>query len=724
MDDRGFIFTTDAVLALVVFFVFTASIVTYYTLPSYIGADHQHLEAQAADALQVMTDDGTLYASVAQLANNNTTIQNKGRNNLTTELENLLNGNGTNNNTAYKLSIKLENGSTIEIGNNKSVPVSKDTVTRVTTISGPKQGWMGRAWYKIEDVEFENQTINSTTTLWNFHNWLSNFSPWKGTYGGQLATYYYWGSASGSPSTSIPIVFSFPKDANITGGVFLLGSANKTSFTNARAFGSNVTVNGNVFVVNSTNFTALYNRSAGSYRYYMFNYKGSVPANKLFAGNNSFFVRFTSPVASGTSNSLLGHDMPWFSMLGNYSNSILVPSGIITKTFKAPDAAGVAVPDPSGYAKDYDLDSGTITTYSGQRAINWNSMVNQNHSYSDGIPFDILNLPSGDDGAAVSTTHDVPIPTGSNVKDAYTVINAYGGVDCALVEVWNGTNWITVFNSFDLNGTDYSARSDGYGNTPGIIYIGDKLVSGVTNKVRITVWDNVPSTDYDLVGLVNCYTTVSYSAFPIRWVNFPFDNYQNSTNTTSPQETFDVGLGAEKILMFFGTGLDTRNVAVQVKNNTSSTWKTLYNSTTDGGIPFVLDIGDLDLQKGTPYIFTSGTVGNYTGKQGSYDVRVIANSGPSWQSGDYGGTSSTYQTYSNAEIYSGTRVSVIYPKFLDNVWATEFADDPTSAQNAAYQSLKTELGLNDSAASSIKTEALYTGNMPNSIVVRLDLWKS
>ncbi len=722
MDDRGFIFTTDAVLALVVFFVFTASILTYYTLPSYIGADHQHLETEAADALDVMIQDGTLYAAASGFAGNDSSKA-KAESELRAELDSLLP-----NGTAYNITIKGVNGSTYSVEDDKGIPVSKDRVTRVVVISGPRQGWLGRAWYKLEEVQFNNERRNSTTTLWNFHNWLTNFSPWKDGNGrARLATYYYWGSASGSPAVSIPITFSFPSDANITGAYYLLGSCNKYSNAAAPSYGANVSINGNIYRINNTNFTQLYNRpGTGTPGYPMFNYKGSVPANQLIAGLNTLnYVRFTSPVSNYISNTQQGHDMPWFSIIGNYSNTIPVPQGIITRTFKGTDTAGLAVPVIGGvpaYAKTYNLDTGVINTIPGQRSINWNAMVNQNYTYDDdGIPFDIMNLPSGDDGCAVSHVYDVPIPSGSRIFDAYTVVNAYGGVDSALVEVWDGSRWNTAFNSFDLNGTDYSSRGDGYGNTPGTIYIGDYLRSGTTNKVRVTIWDNVPGNDYDLVGLVNGYTTVSYSALPIKWETFDFPSYQNSTNYTRPESSFDIGTGAEKTFLFFGTGLDTRRVAVQVKNTTSA-WKTIYNSTS---VPFVLDIGNLDLTTGTPY-FTSGVVNNYTCKPGHYDIRVSVDSSPSWQSGD-GASAPT--AYSNAEVYSGTRVGVVYPKFLANMWASDFADDPYVAQQLAKQNLIDELiasGFSNSTIdpSLIKTEALYTGNLPNAISIRLDLWRN
>ena len=49
MDDKGFIFTADAALALIVVFVSShGSIVTYSVLPIYQGEDHQHLESLAS----------------------------------------------------------------------------------------------------------------------------------------------------------------------------------------------------------------------------------------------------------------------------------------------------------------------------------------------------------------------------------------------------------------------------------------------------------------------------------------------------------------------------------------------------------------------------------------------------------------------------------------------------------------------------------------------------
>ncbi len=60
MDDRGFIFTADASLALIVILIVSASITAYIMAPYSMGQDHQHLQALASDTLETMEKDGTL----------------------------------------------------------------------------------------------------------------------------------------------------------------------------------------------------------------------------------------------------------------------------------------------------------------------------------------------------------------------------------------------------------------------------------------------------------------------------------------------------------------------------------------------------------------------------------------------------------------------------------------------------------------------------------------
>ncbi len=704
MDDRGFIFTVDAALGLIIFMVFVMSFLSYYMLPFYLGQDHQHLEMIADDALDVMFQDGTLYAAAVKYAAGDTE-----------EAEELLR-NSLNvlipQDTAYKLTL----GTNTPVSDDRGLLYSKDTTTRVRVISGPREGWIGRAWYKIEEVEYEDQVNNATTTLWNFHNWLTNFNPWNGG----LRSNPYWGGGSSPQSIS----FSIPSGATINGGKFLLGSCNRN---NGSSYSANVVVNG-FSHMNTTPFTYLNNRPSTNPPERMYNYQGTISPIELNTGTNNFYVNFLNMNSSQT------YDMPWFSLIGSYTTTIKVPKGVLSSTFPFNDAAGLAVPDPQDldgngvaneYGRIYDLNTGSVSSFTTRRVMLWSDFVSNRNvldNYDDGVPFVIDNIPGIGDGSAVSVVQDVYIPEGSRIFDGSVVINAYGGVDNALVEVWNGTQWNTAFCSFNFDGTTYSARSDGYGNIPGIITIGGSnspyLKTG-NNKVRITIWDHVPSSDYDLVGLVNCYTAVAYSQLPIKWDIFAYYNYQdnNYDNTYTQNRAFTIGPDAKKVYMFVGTGLDTRSISIQVRNSTSG-WITLYNSTT---IPYSLDLAALDA--GGPHVFTSGTSGNYTIRQGTFNSRVTITSSNGWESGD-GGTSPS--TYANPELFSGTKIAVLYPKFLQNVWATSYANDPITARNLALDELVASLSgvvPEEEVRSRAKTEALYTGNLPNAIPVRLDLWK-
>lgn len=689
-DEGGLIFTTDAVLALIVVFILTASIATYFALPSYMGSDHQHLETMAADALDIMREDGTLYSAAAMYSRNNTA----GAENLIKQDLNSILPPGV----GYEFQI----GTYPAIRNDSGILVARDTASRAIVISGPEEGWLGRAWYKQEEVTLEDQEINSTTTVWNFHNWLTNF--WN-----RLYSRPYWGYKT-SPRN---ISFSVPS-TNIHWGKFLMGSCNRV---NRSSYGANVVINNVPHIVGNDSFTFLNLRPGttrvrpGTTRERMYNYQGNITS--LTGGANNFYVRFTNMTTTGYSD----YDLPWFSIIANYTTTIKVPKGIITRTYQFNDAAGLAVPSQTrldlnrtmGYGRIYDLNTGTVTNLNTRRVIAWSSMVRQNHIYSDGLPFVIDNVNGrGADGCAVSVTQDIPIPAGSRILDAYTIVNPYGGVDNALVEVWNGTAWNVAFCSFNYGRVTYSTVSDGYGNVPGIIYVRDYLRAGQTNKVRVTIWDNVPGQDYDLVGLVDSYTTVSYTSLPIQWNNYPFNSYQNSTNVSAPVRQFTIGPDAKKVLLFVGAGLDTKSVKVEVKNSTSA-WTQLYS----GPVPFSLDIGAIDAAGSR--IFATGSPGNYSTRPGTYNIRVTVNSGQGWESGD-----------SNAEIYSGTRVAVIYPKFLANMWATQYSNDAYTAQALAKQELIDMLRQSGYTIDErlIKTEALYTGDIPNSLPVRLTLWRS
>ncbi|MGB9936936.1 MAG: hypothetical protein ACPK7O_04400 [Methanobacterium sp.] len=692
MDDKGFIFTTDATLALVIFVVFTTSFITYQALPYYMGDDHQHLEALADSALAVMEQDGTLNTAAIYYAGNNTA---GGNQILDSSLNSLLPSD-----VGYKITL----GSNPSVINNRGLPYSNDVVTRVKVISGPQEGWVGRAWYKLEEVEFENKTQNVTTTLWNFHNWLTNFDPWDNN--NHLSGYPYWGKGS-SPQN---ISFSIPNNVNILGGTYLIGSANRAN--KGRPYGADVIINNLHNIVSNSSFIFL-NYMPQQNNYPVYNYQGFINASRLNTGINNFYVNYL--------NTSTTQDMPWFALIGNYTTNIEVPRGLITTQTQFNNAAGIAVEtaqdlDGNGqsneYGRIYNLNTGTLTSFTNLRRVAWTDFLNKNNAYSDGVPFVITGVPNNNKGCAVSVVQDINIPPNSRIFDGFTVVNAYGAVDNALVEVWDGSRWNTVFCSFNVGGNSYSDRSDGYGNIPGIVYIKDYLKTG-NNKVRVTVWDNVPGNDYDLVGLVNCYTTITTTQLPIKWENFPYKSYQSSSNTRTETRSFTVGADAQKALLFVGAGTDTRHIKVDYGNNT-----VLYDSDT---IPYSLDISALDAAG--PHIFTTGGTGNYTLKPGNYSLRVtITAASNSWESGD---GASNPSTSANAELFSGTRIAILYPKFLENIWTTAYADNAQDAENRArvdLVNLLNQAGISPDP-NLIRKEAMYAGDLPNAIPVRLELWR-
>ena len=709
MDEKGYIFTADAALALVVVIVFTVTVVSYTMLPMYMGQDHQHLEAMADSALQTMEQDGTLrYASIMAV-NNSTTANSDSADFLNESLQTLIpSGIG------YKITM---NPGTVVSADNKGVPgtptYSTDVVTRVRVISGPEEGWWGRAWYKSEPVEFTNQQINLTTTAWMFHNWLTNFPTWSGT---GLRTNLYWGGGSSASSITFPI----PSGATLLNASFIQGSAStrRTTGTTQQAFGTNTVVNSNpAIVTNPDQFTFLNRRVDSSER--MFNYQGIIPISSLNPGNNNFYVRFLT-------NDNFNYNMPWFSILATYTTNITVPINVTTDRLFFPNAAGLAVNrevdlgNGTGYGRIYDLATGQVSNLNTLRMISWADMKGHDHTYSDGIPFVITDIPGNNRGSAVCVEQTFSVPSTSNILDAYVVVNSWGATDKTLVEVWSSdsSTWRTVFNSFDLDGNDYTDRGDGYGNLPGIIYIGNELRQGATNKVRITAWDDVPSNDYDLVGLQDCFTVLSTSDFKVKWDTYPFNSHQASGNTETQDQTFTITSDSQKAMLFLGTGLNTRNVRVTY----AGTSQELYN----GPSTFSLDLASIDAEKKFNRITTSNsTATNYTLVPGTYNLRVTI-TGPryAWESGDDNYASGAYGV---ASIFSGTRIVVINPQ-IQNEWSATMGPNPEIAiQNAIWQLNETyKRSHNNNPIPStipIYTSALYTGNTPNSVPVRLELWK-
>jgi len=709
MDENGFIFTMDATLALVVMIVFTASIVTYGLLPIYQGQNHQHLEALADSALEIMEQDGTLREAAVQYSSGDisgaqTTLNSA----LSVDIPD---------NVAYNLTMSLPSGDQ-SVQDNNGILVSNDVVTKVKVVSGPKQGWMGRAYYKLEEVHFQNINSTSVTTLWNFHNYLSNFDPWSGG----LNTYNYWGGTNAKPQASVPIQFSAP--GPVSSAQFLIGSAAGSSVANQNiTFNADVVINGNNNYFKNPSFVYLYN-SAGQGPIY--NYLQNINPSTLNNGLNSFFVKY---------NATVNQNMPWFTIIANYTTVISVPQGINNDTIGFPNIAGIGRPGPGNTGVLYNLAAGTISPTQG-RTISWTALQND-FSYDTSTPFELTGLPTvvtnGQNvgiGSAVASVQTINLPAGNRLFDAFTVVNAFGGEDGAVVQVKDSSGTIsTAFQSFNnaLPPT-YTARSDGgYGNVPGIINILPFLKVGA-NQVRIITWDNVPGGDYDLVGLQSCYSKITYSKFPIGWDTFAFNNYQNSTasSTTNVIETqdrpFQINNSAQSALLFVGVGIATRNITVTVKNSTGGT-SVLYPN--NQPIPYVIDLGALDAAATQPKHILTSIVGNGSSLiPGNYTLTVSVTPSRAYESGDGASNPPDYGYSGDAEIFSGTRISVIYPKFLESEWALSFNNTAQGAALEAIANLKNNLtqGGITFDPSLIKNVTTYTGDVPNAIPVRLDLW--
>ena len=549
MDDKGFIFTADATLALIVVIVITASIVTYAGLPVFQGEDHQHLEALADSVLESMDQNGTLARDAALYSSNNTTLQNEGRTDLIENL-NLVIPQGI----GYRLTV----GSQVIDSNNDSnhtPTTASDIATKVKVISGAQIGWVGRAYYKQEEVNFVDQNQTQVTTVWNFHNWLQNFQPWNGG----LDDYPYWGGNYPASYSQTPVPITFNINGTINNATFLLGSADSSD--NAAAYGANFVLNGNSanHNIQSGAFTDLqYAATSGE----MYNYLGQINGSELVSGINNFYINF---------NAYSSQKMPWFALLANYNTSIKVPQGVLNSTSYFPDIAGVGMPSWEGQCINYNLATGQVNKTSG-RSIDWSILNTQDIDTS--TPFELTGLPNGiSQGSAVATVSNVYLPNNTRLFDAYTVVNAYGGEDGAIVQVKNaGATWTTIFTSFG-----YTKRTDGgYGNIPGIINIAPYLQTG-NNQVRIVTWDDATNHDYDLVGLTHCYSTITYSQLPIRWDTFPFKSMQYSSSTGSQPQNFNIASDAQEALLFLGTGTDTRNITVTCKKTRKfNTFNTLH----------------------------------------------------------------------------------------------------------------------------------------------------
>ncbi len=709
MDDKGFIFTVDAALALVVVIVLSASIVTYTLLPIYQGEDHQHLETLADSALESMDQNGTLKVVAAEYANGSTA---QAEADLRSSLDQLIPPG-----IGYKIYVGHNNTPVVSSDSSRYPSTRNDVVTKIRVIALPKEGWMGRAYYKLDMVNFTTYSMNTTTTVWNFHNWLSNFAPWGSSGNPRLNTYNFWGGTSVSPQKASNITFYVPSTTGqINSAKVLIGSAYDSDQRNQAAFNADFYLNGILRQsIRNTSFQYLYTGQND----YMYNYQGNISGNLLNSGTNNFYIRF---------NATQYHNMPWFSILANYTTSINAPVGIVfPPAIYFNDIAGVGRPSPNQVTQ-YDLDTGVITNKSG-RSVSWTQLQDSNYNLDTSSPFEVTGLPTGNDGSAVASEQTVYLPPGSKLLDAYTVVNSFGGVDGAIVQVKNpGGGWRTVFTSFG----SFTKRTDGgYGNIPGIVSLhdtdmyrnGSDFIQPGNNRVRVIVWDNVPGSDYDLVGLESSYTQIAYTSLPIQWDTFAFNSYQNdssgSTKTLTQSRDFHIDSGALNVMLFLGTGLDTRSITLKCNNSTAS--ETLYS----GPVPYSLNLTSYDSNN----IFTTVTANGTKPKQGNYTLTITITPAKAFESGDLASSTGSYGYDADPEIYSGTRISIFYPQFLENMWTANFNTTAEAAKINASNELVAKInGLSGDSGfvvnqSLIRTEALWAGDLPESTPIRLELWK-
>jgi hypothetical protein len=229
------------------------------------------------------------------------------------------------------------------------------------------------------------------------------------------------------------------------------------------------------------------------------------------------------------------------------------------------------------------------------------------------------------------------------------------------------------------------------------------------------------------VGLKSSYSQITYSFINIGWDTFPFNSFQNigtgSNSNLTESKSFNIPQNAQSALLFLGVGSHMRSLTIGVSTaNGSASNPNIYTTTM---IPFDLNLTSYD----SSHVFTYS---NGTLKQGNYILTITVQPGVGYESGDLYTNDFTqnifpvpYGDVGDADIYSGTRIAIIYP-LLNSTWSSNgFSSNPTTAQQNAYNNLLPILNLSTGGnydSSQIKTEAIYAGDVPNAIPVRLELW--
>lgn len=699
---KGFIFTMDAVLTLLPIFIILASVSGIGGIDT-IGSYRMLSSGRyAQDVLTVMERNDTLV----NIGRNYQTGVARGDSALIAYSQNLLNS--SLNKTippymGYNATVTTPRG-TFSVASGGEPSGNIMSVWR--TSMGPELGWAGSAWLAVRGANFTIINRTTTSTIWNFHNWLSVY-------------YSFCADGWGGPSGSTNITISTPSNATLNDAYYYLGA--KVASGNPY----NVT-----FYLNGGNATS--SNYPDDYTYLLtyggddfYNSKMDLPfgttnsSGVLGRGNNKMWLNFTADCSGND-------EMPWFAIIANYTQTIPSPQSLEIEIFNLPNAEGAT-------------DESTTVTWDDNDAT-WASRVD---AYSDGTPYKLLTSESFDaEGNAITVFKNFSIPAGVTVLDGTIDLNLVGAVDATRVEVFDSSasQWVTVFNSFDINGIDYTDvdydvgfdNLKGYGNLPGKLNIDPSLLSpgSDSNSVRVTLWDYYPDPDY--AGIIDSTILITYSPFSIDWDNFAFNSHQSSSFDYTQDRDFDINTGAKEALLFVGVGIDTRKVVVSIMNATSSP-VTLYNSTV---IPYMLNLAELDA--GLPAsqrILTTdtSTPSDYILEEGSYTTRVRVLSAQdaaennAWESGDRddaGGALSTQE--SNAEIFSGTKVTVLYPEFIAMLTTESYNATAAEAEDEARNLLSEQLltyNLTMAANSSeIFSKVNWVSGEPSIAFVELKIW--
>jgi len=242
MKNKGFIFTMDAVLALIPLFIILASVSSMADTATPAGFQLLASERLAQDTLLILDRNGSLRdVSIKYqtgVRRGSVILQNEAMADLNESLNTTLPDY-----LRYEIDVVTPEGN-FNLTNGDS-SLAENLISISSTTVGPPEGWAGFAWYKVEEANFIDTNRTAVSTAWNFHNWLSNFYSDYCTDG--------WGDNGAS------ISFSIPANATLHNAYYMLGAGSQ----NADPFDAGLYINGgiaNISVYPGDDYMFLYTR--------------------------------------------------------------------------------------------------------------------------------------------------------------------------------------------------------------------------------------------------------------------------------------------------------------------------------------------------------------------------------------------------------------------------------------------------------------------------------